>query len=918
MEPERWEQIARLHRAVLELEESQRAAFLREACAGDEDLRREVESLLAYEKQGEGFLESPPLEMAARLLARQEEQQMLGTTFSHYQIEERIGAGGMGVVYKARDTRLGRSVAMKFVKSQFSGRGQREARTVAALNHPNICTLHDVGPNYLVMEFIEGPTLAERMAQGHIPLQEALAIARQIAEALEAAHEKGVVHRDLKPANIKFTAEGAVKVLDFGLAKAMEAGSAGNPEDSPTVTGPTQPGMILGTAGYMSPEQANAKPVDKRADIWSFGVVLWELLTGHRLFAGETVTQTLAAVLRGPIEFDRLPRETPAAIRYLLRRCLERDAKNRLRDIGEARIAIEAGFGPAEPAAPPPKPRSLFAWIAVAAVFALSFGALALVHFREAPPQRQRVKYQINPPGELENQKLSPDGRLLAFVTADASTSLKIWVRSLESLDTRLLTDVQGLINFDLFWSWDGEQIAFQSGNKLYKIARNGGPPVLLADAPQPISGGVWLDSGVILFGTASGLFRVSSSGGAPVKIDDQSAESPAWLPNRRFLYVRANGVFAGSLDGGKPVRILPDHAASTYVLPSRPGLPGHLIFVRGETLLAQAFNASKLELQGDAIPVEERLPSGGTAFTASVNGVLILGRRYSDDVVLTWLDRTGKRLRSVGKPFTQFSNPAIRLSPNDSQAILPIVGPTGTDLWIADLNRETRSRFTFNGSFSGVWSPDGKKVLWAANDGNRYLKSADGSGQDELLYTNPACKTCYPNDWSPDGKLIVISEIGKQAALDLWLVPVDGDRKPYPYLQSRFATYFGQISPDNRWMAYCTDQTPHPQQVFVESIPAGKGRWQISTEGGDNPYWGHDGKELFYRQGAKVMAVPIRLTETSVESGKPQPLFEIPPIARFQVSRDGQRFLIALPVEGASTSTPLTVDTDWRIGLAK
>jgi len=346
--------------------------------------------------------------------------------------------------------------------------------------------------------------------------------------------------------------------------------------------------------------------VDKRADIWSFGVVLFELLTGHRLFEGETVSHTLAGVLAGPIDFDQLPRETPAAIRGLLRRCLDRNAKNRLRDIGEARIAIEAAFQPAEPAAPPPKPQSPFAWIAAAVVFALLFGALAFVHFRAAPPQRQRVKFQIDPPaGELGGFRLSPDGRFLAIVTSEGSTTLKIWIRSLDGLETRLLTDIQGLRSFTLFWSWDGEQLAFQSGDKLYKIARIGGPPVVLADAPQPIQGGVWLDGGVILFGTASGLFRVSSSGDAPVRIDDQSAESPAWLPGGRFLYVRANGTFAGSLDGGKPVPILPDRAASTYVLPLKVGLPGHLLFVRGETLLAQPFNADKPELQGDAIPVK-------------------------------------------------------------------------------------------------------------------------------------------------------------------------------------------------------------------------------------------------------------------------------------------------------------------------
>ena len=533
----------------------------------------------------------------------------VGAKLGPYEILASIGAGGMGEVYRARDTNLDREVAIKVLPAALAqdperlARFKREAKVLASLNHPHIAQIYGVEDSALIMELVDGEA-----PRGPLPLETALHYARQIAEALEAAHEKGIVHRDLKPGNVMVTPEGVVKVLDFGLA-AVAGGSAGdsNPDNSPTMTvAATHAGMIMGTAAYMSPEQASGKAVDKRADIWSFGVVLFELLTGHRLFEGETVSHTLAGVLAGPIDFDQLPRETPATIRALLRRCLDRNAKNRLRDIGEARIAIEAAFQPAEPAAPPPKPQSPFAWIAAAVVFALLFGALAFVHFREAPPQRQRVKYQIDPPaGELGGFRLSPDGRFLAIVTSEGSTTRKIWIRSLDGLETRLLTDIQGLRSFTLFWSWDGEQIAFQSGDKLYKIARIGGPPVVLADAPQPIQGGVWLDGGVILFGTASGLFRVSSSGDAPVRIDDQSAESPAWLPGGRFLYVRANGTFAGSLDGGKPVPILPDRAASTYVLPLKVGLPGHLLFVRGETLLAQPFNADKPELQGDAIPVE-------------------------------------------------------------------------------------------------------------------------------------------------------------------------------------------------------------------------------------------------------------------------------------------------------------------------
>jgi hypothetical protein len=384
-------------------------------------------------------------------------------------------------------------------------------------------------------------------------------------------------------------------------------------------------------------------------------------------------------------------------------------------------------------------------------------------------------------------------------------------------------------------------------------------------------------------------------------------------------VYARADGTYAGSLDGGKLVKILSDSVSASYAPPVRPGQPGHLLFFRGEALLARPFNVDKLELEGEAIPLTLR---GANVFSASANGVLITGRLLSQDSILTWFDRSGRKVQSIGKPFALAGNPAIRLSPNDSQVIIPIEGVNGTDLWIGDLNLDTLSRFTFNGSGSAVWSPDGRKVLWAANDGNRYLRSADGSGKDELLFKNPTCDSCYPNDWSPDGKLIAFSELGQKAVLDLWLVPTEGDRKPYPYLQSHFSPYWAQFSPDNRWMAYGSDQSPQPEQVFVESVPRGKGRWQVTTEGGDWPIWRRDGKELFYLQGTKIMAMPVRLTEASCEFGKPQALFDVGDTGyangRFQVSRDGQRFLIALPVGTTSTSMRLTVDTDWRAGLTK
>ena len=910
MTPKRWRRIEELYHSARERDPERRGAFLAEACKDDEELRRRIELLLAQDSSGDKILDHP----AADLLESPTKTKLIpGTELGPYRIEGTLGTGGMGEVYRARDPRMGRDVAVKVSNERFSDRFSREVHAVAALNHPNICHLYDVGPDYLVMELVEGPTLAERIKQGSVPLEEALAIARQIAEALESAHDKGIVHRDLKPSNIKLTAAGAVKVLDFGLAKTLEP-ATGSPKDSPTMTA-TQEGMILGTAAYMSPEQALGKPVDKRADIWAFGLVLWELLTGHRLFEGDSVTHILAGVLNSQIAFEQLPRETPAAIRGLLRRCLDRDTKNRLRDVGEARIAIDAAFQPIEPAALPAQPRSLFAWIAPAVVLALSLGALAFVHFRETPPQRQRFKFQINPEGGRQTGfQLSPDGRFLGYATVTITTGVRVWHRSLASLDTRLVIDRPGLSVFFAFWSPDGESVAFQSADKLYKLARNGGSPIFLADVPQQVLGGVWFDNGVILLGTESGLFRVSSSGGAAVKIGDQQALL-SWLPGRRFLSMGAKGTFAGSLDGGKPTLIMPDpvsdyYVQPVYVPPSKPGLPGHLLFIRNGTLWAQSFYADKLELQGEAIAVEARV----SAFSASTNGVLVFQPATSPDVVLTWLDRAGKRLRTVSRPFRPDSVPVIRLSPNDSQAIVQIDSGDGKpDLWIADLNSNALSRFTFNGSRSGIWSPDGRKVLLAANDGNRYVRSADGSGEDELLFKDQCGDCCCVTAWSSDGRFITFNEYGGIRPHGMWIVPTQGTRKPIPYRQSQFATYWNQISPDSRWLAYGTNQ-----QIFVESVPTGKGRWQISTESGDWPIWRRDGKELFYIQGTKLMAVPIRLTQKSVESGKPEALFDLPVGTRFQVSRDGQRFLIALPVESASPSPPLTVDSDWRAGFGK
>jgi Tol biopolymer transport system component len=872
-----------------------------------------------------------------------------GTRLGPYEITAPLGAGGMGEVYRAKDIKLDRDVALKVLPDALAhdqerlARFEREAKVLASLNHPNIAQIYGVEDSgevrALVMELVPGATLGDRIKAGALPLSDALVIAKQIADALEAAHDRGIVHRDLKPANVMVTPEGVVKVLDFGLAAVAlgSASDAGNPEHSPTLTmHATQAGMIMGTAGYMSPEQAAGKPVDRRADIWSFGVVLWEMLTGEHLFTGETVSHTLAHVLAASIDFEKLPKETPRAIRELLRRCLDRDVKNRLRDIGEARVVIGkvladpmagadegVGRGRLDKELPGGPPHKRWVWPMVAGAFAIALGALAFVHFRETPPERQHIRFQIAPPeGTLRDFKLSPDGRFLAFGTIDGGVS-RLWIRALDSLETRLLASVPAGGNFQLFWSADAEYIGFAASGRIYKIVRTGGTPVAIFDAPGGFRGAAWRSDGTILFGSRGGLYRVSSSGGTPAKVGDyEIAALPVWLTAERFLFLGPAqvGTFAGSLTGAKPFLLLPGASGAVFVPRAKSSLPDQLLFVRGETLMVQAIDAEKAELRGGAVPVAERVGNLGSprnpASSASATGVLVFGRGMSMDHELVWLDRAGKKLQTVSRPFSQNINPAIRLSPDDSRAIVPVAGATGADLWIAELNRNTLSRFTFDGSSSGIWSPDGRRVLWTAADGNRYLRSADGSGKDELLFKSPSIGG-YLEDWSSDGKRITFSESTAKTQTDIWMVEPDGDRKPYAYLQSRFNETWNAISPDGQWMAYRSDQ-PGQFEILVESIPAGKGRWQISTEGGDWPVWRRDGKELFFRQGTKIMAAPIRLTKTSVEAGKPQALFEVPADTRFQVSRDGQRFLIAMPVEGAAAAAPLTVDTDWRAGVLK
>ena len=801
------------------------------------------------------------------------------------------------------------------------------------------------------MELVEGPTLADRLRSGAITLDEALKIAVQIADALEAAHDKGIVHRDLKPANLKVREDGTVKVLDFGLATAVQASARepGEGVNSPTLTiGATEAGMILGTAAYMSPEQAAGKPVDRRADIWSFGVVLWEMLTGKRLFEGESISHTLADVLRAPIDFDKLPRHTPPWISELLKRCLDRDVKNRLRDIGEARFAIARHLADPKDGSEAPGPEGagtkarasgVLPW-AGTLVFALSTLALGYVAYRhttEALPQT--LRFTVPPPerGTFSANGIpavSPDGRRVAYV-ATVEGKPGLWVRDLDSLTVRPL--VSENVRFP-FWSPDSRTIAFFSGGKLKRIAASGGPALTLCDAALGIDG-TWNRNDVILFvpNLGSPVLRVAAVGGNPIPvttIDKGSGESlhlhPWFLPDGRHFLFTAGGpdvekvaIYVGDLESKERRRLMFGRSQTLY------SPPGYILFLRERTLMAQPFDAGKLQTTGDPFPIVEQVDVAAGRqlgqFSASQNGVLAYtSGALSQNVQLTWFDRSGKSMGTVGAP-GDMQWPAI--SPDGKTVAFDRKdGQTGFyDIWLHDLARGTDSRFTFNSKNNQfpVWSPDGHYIAFDSNrtgPSNVYRKATGGTGQDEVVDQDELVKR--PTDWSADGHyLFEETNAGTPKTLnDIWVTPMSpggGDRKPHPYLRTEFAEGLAKLSSNGKWLAYRSDETKR-NEIYVMTFPNPGGKWQISTSGGTVPVWSRDGKELFFvSPDNKMMAVDIKGTGGNPEPGVPKALFDVRfgvGNARFDVSKDG-KFLIPTPVE-QTASAPITVVVNWSAGF--
>ena len=899
-----------------------------------------------------------------------------GRNLLHYRLVEKIGEGGMGVVWKGIDTTLGRDVAIKGLPEGFSqdpnrlARFEREARLLASLNHPNIATVHGLHEapaeesgqpvRFLAMELVEGEDLAERLKRGRLPMEDALAVAVQIAAALEAAHAQGVVHRDLKPANVVLTPDGQAKVLDFGLAKVTEsdaASASGSLSMSPTMTSVgSAAGMILGTAAYMSPEQARGKPVDRRTDIWSFGCVLYECLSGVKLFQGETVSDSLAAILRKDPDWSLLPDSTPPMVRLMLRRCLTRDPRKRLQDAGDARIELEqaiedprgASLGIAPATEPVQTTRGGIGWlpwavagvaIALAVVFAVRGG-------NPASDEAVVRRLMIPVPGptlfgddSASPPAISPDGRHIVFGSVDDKGETRLMLRALDDFSARVLPDTDGAQY--AFWSADSRHVGFFRGGKLRRIDVATGRIQAIGSAGSTYPRGAsWNARGQIIFAPNSntGIHVIDASGGATrqittpnPEIPDGSHRWPCFLPDgEHFLFVvwsndltaqeQHGGVYLASLsDGDEPVKLVSE-ASSTAYAP-----PGYLLVVRDDSLLAIPFDADQRKVTGDAVVIATGVQRiGGTAysvFTVSTEGTLVYsgGQVYLPSE-LNWYDRAGDVTPGPLEPNSYYS---LRLAPDGRHAAISIPGTSGDgEVWIVDLTRGVRTRLVHGSSSYNdpVWSADGDTVLYSSQEkGNVdfYLRPADGSGKAEPLLADDQDKQVL--DWSRDGKQVAYWPIGVgMGTPDVWVYSLETG-KSEPVITGESSYSHARFSADTRWISYASNDSGRTE-VFVQELTGeggmhGGARWQVSTAGGEFSHWRDDGREIVYVDpDQRVMAVSVDVRKGQLVLGTPRELFTVEEkIVEIDVSGDHERFLLA--TREAVQSEPLRVVLDWTAG---
>jgi eukaryotic-like serine/threonine-protein kinase len=872
----------------------------------------------------------------------------VGTRLGSFDILERIGAGGMGEVYRARDTKLGRAVAIKILPESFANdperlaRFEREAKTLAALNHSNIAVIHGFeearGIQALVMELVEGPTLAERIAEGFLSTDEALSISKQIAEALAAAHEQGIIHRDLKPANIKVRPDGTVKVLDFGLAKALESvrGSSSDAQ-SPTITSPammTQIGVILGTAAYMAPEQAKGRATDRRTDMWAFGCVLYEMLTGKRAFQGDDVSDTLAGVLRGEPDWTALPRETPTAIRRLLRRCLAKDSKARIGDAWTARIEITDAQSEPEAVGQVVldnrRWRLHLTWPAVLALVVLiAGGALVWITNLASVPSRPLARFTISlPTGQQFSNPghrpvvMSPDGSALVY-TANQQLHLRP-LDQLEAVPIRSSTAGRSP-----FFSPDGQWIGFWQSEQLKKVSISGGAPVVLCSARNPW-GVSWTAENSILYGQGTeGIWRVSADGGKPenvVKVDaNRIASGPQLLPGgRAILFTLANPndlgayqIVVQSLDAGTRQVVVEAGADARYV-PT-----GHLIYALRDTLMAVRFDVASLIVTGGPVPLVEDVAMSPDAvmayFAVSNEGALVYVPRDAVAAAqyrtLVWVDRQGREA-SIKAPPRAYNHP--RLSPDGTRVALDIRDQEH-DIWIWDLAREMLTRLTVGPAWDldPVWTPDGRSVIFSSGGPsafgvrNLFRRAADGTGTVDQLTRDT---TAVAKTVTPDGKGLIFIEsseapTGTGDRGDVMLLPLPAERRPQPLVQTAFSETNAELSPNGRWLAYQSNESGH-EEVYVVPFPkVATSKTRVSPSGGGRPVWARNGREIFYLSMSALMRVPVT-TDSTFAAGNPSKLFEGPylfgPTGRtYDVSPDGQRFLMLKQSTMDSESSP-------------
>jgi serine/threonine protein kinase len=869
---------------------------------------------------------------------------MIGKTLGHYQITSQIGKGGMGEVFQAKDQKLGREVAIKVLPEEFAkdsdrvARFQREAKLLASLNHPNIAAIYGLeesgGTNFLVLELVEGETLAERLRRGPIPVEESMRLALQIAEALEAAHEKGIIHRDLKPSNIKVSPDAKVKVLDFGLAKAF-AGEQGemNLANSPTLSdAATQQGVILGTAAYMSPEQAKGKTVDKRADIWAFGVVLFEMLAGRQLFTGETVSETLASVLKSEPEWKRLPANLHPRIRFLLERCLEKEIRNRYGSVNDARVEIQKVLADPSGVLVEPvttvKPRRRLQlglpWVAATAILCIIIAGLAVWRLKPTEP-RQVTRFDYDLP---EGQQfvttsfplldVSPDGKQFVY-----STTKGLFLRSVDELTAKLIAGTEG-VTVEPFFSPDGKWIGYFSvtDRKLKKIAVNGGAPVALCDVAPFLTGASWYADNTIVYGQyTNSIMRVSANGGTPeaiIKAKSEVLGFPQVLPGgKSVLYTAAGGtaqyrLMVHSLKSGESKELFAGRMAR-YV-PT-----GHIVYAlpNNNNLFSVPFDLDRLEVKGGPVPIVEAVLGSGVQYSASDAGTLVYMPGTATTAAapgrtLVWVDREGKE-EQIAAPPNSYNYPKI--SPDGTRVALTIATGGNGDVWIWDFIRKTMTRLTFDkaSDLQSIWTPDSKRIVFASNReggaGSVYWKAADGTGAEEKLGSMPNLGL-WPWSWSGDGKTLVTQETDAASKWDIGTLSMEGDRARKSLLHEEATEIQPEVSPDGRWMAYTSNESGRTE-VYVRPFPdVDKGKWQVSTSGGTSPLWSPDGRELFYlSEDNSVMAIAVE-TKPAFSLGTPKTLFRSSNVGStpgagtpWDIHPDGKRFLMMKPPGSAPSA---------------